>query len=197
MFKLALNKVGKRHGITFKGEVGSSVDFLDTTVTLSIEGRLTTKMYVKPTDASRYLHRRSDHSPHTFRSIPFSQFRRAVVLCSDPTEKMKCIEYISQKLVNSGFKVKEISDAKLKALNLDRTAILNADRHNYLRQSSQKKLTFLINRDSFMSKAIKQLMKDCNPDIDKLLGEETRIIVTERRNSSIASAVFAKSACIF
>ena len=107
---------------------------------------------------------------------------------------MKCIEYISQKLVNSGFKVKEISDAKLKALNLDRTAILNADRQNYSRQNSQKKLTFLINRDGFMSKAIKKLMKDCNPDIDRLLGEETRIIVAERKNSSISSAVFAKSA---
>ena len=45
-----------------------------------------------------------------------------------------------------------------------------------------------------MSKAIKKLMKDCNPDIDRLLGEETRIIVDERKNSSIASAVFAKSA---
>ena len=37
-------------------------------------------------------------------------------------------------------------------------------------------------------------MKDCNPDIDKLLGRKTRIIVAERKNCSIASAVFAKSA---
>ena len=193
MFKLALNKVGKIHGIAFKGDVGPSVDFLDTTVTLSSDGKLTTKMYVKPTDASRYLHRRSDHSPHTFRSIPFSQFRRAVVLCSDPGEKLKCIDYISKKLVNSGFKAEEISNARTKALSLDRNAILTAGRKESTKQKNQKQLTFLINRDSFMSKEIKRLMKICNPDIDKLLGTKTRIIVAERKNSSIASTVFAKS----
>ena len=36
-------------------------------------------------------------------------------------------------------------------------------------------------------------MRNCNSDIDKLLGTKTRIIVAERKNASIASAVFAKS----
>ena len=192
VFRQTLNAVGKGHGITFKGEVGASVDFLDTTVTLHPDGTLTTKMYVKPTDASRYLHRRSDHSPHTFRSIPFSQFRRAVVLCSDPQEKLKCIEYIGQKLKNSGFKKDEIDEAKKKALSLNRDIILTTDRLQS-KQNDDKKLTFLINRDGFMSKEIKKLMKECNPDINKLLGKETRIVVAERKNCSIASEVFAKS----
>ena len=115
------------------------------------------------------------------------------MLCSDPEEKMRCIAYISQKLVNSGFKAQEISDAKIKALSLDRSAILTAGRNKGPQKNSQKQLTFLINRDDFMSKAIKKLMKNCNPDINKLLGTKTRIIIAERKNSSIASAVFAKS----
>ena len=193
IFRLALNEVGREYGITFKGEVGCAVDFLDTTVTLHPDGRLTTKMYVKPTDASRYLHRRSDHSPHTFRSIPFSQFRRAVVLCSDPEEKMKCMEYIGQKLFNSGFNDEEIKIAKQKALNLNRETILSEDR-SQVNMNEDKKLTFLINRNGFMSQKIKKLMNDCNPDIDKLLGRKSRIVVAERRNCSIASSVFAKSA---
>ena len=53
MFKLILNEVGREHGITFKGEVGSSVDFLNITVTLHPDGKLTTRMYVKPTDATQ------------------------------------------------------------------------------------------------------------------------------------------------
>ena len=72
-FKEALNRVGTEHGITFKGEVGTSVDFLDVSVTLN-DSHFCTKMYIKPTDASRYLHRRSDHGGHTFKSIPTPNF---------------------------------------------------------------------------------------------------------------------------
>ena len=193
LFKQTLNTVGDPHGITFTGEVGKSVDFLDTTVTLHQDGKITTKMFVKPTDASRYLHRRSDHSPHTFRSIPFSQFRHAVVICSGREEKLECVEYISKKLTNSGFKAQEISTAITKALKLDRNAILTTDRSQMYKKNDQKQLTFLINRDSHMVKELKNLMRDCNHDINRLLGVDTRIIVAERKNSSIASAVFAKS----
>ena len=193
-FQSALNEIGTKHGITFKGSVGKSVDFLDTTITLNPDSSLSTKMYVKPTDATRYLNRRSDHSPHTFVSIPFSQFRRAVVLCSDPTEKIKCMDYIAEKLLNSGFKVEEINVAKEKALQLDRNKILSTDRSNQRsKNSKEKQLTFLINRDGFMCREIKKIVKECKNDIERLLGENTRIIVAERKNSSIGSEVFAKS----
>ena len=120
LFKAALNEIGRNVGITFKGEVGTSVDFLDVTVELTKHGHFNTKLYTKPTDASRYLHRRSDHGLHTFTSIPFSQFRRAVVLCSNTFERDESIEYISQKLRDSGYKTEEIENAKTKALELDR-----------------------------------------------------------------------------
>ena len=116
--------MGTDHGITFKGSVGKSVDFLDCTVDLKPNGCLTTKLYTKPTDASRYLNRRSDHSPHTFGSIPYSQFRRAALLCSDVEEKFECMQYISEKLINSDFKQEEIEKAKKKALKLKRTEML-------------------------------------------------------------------------
>ena len=90
-FLSILNKVGKIFGITFKGNAGKSVQFLDVTTTL-INKTIETTMFVKPTDSSRYLNRRSDHSQHTFRGIPFSQFRRAVVICSNFGEKINCIE---------------------------------------------------------------------------------------------------------
>ena len=193
LFKSTLNEIGSQHGITFKGDVGKAVDFLDITINIHPDGSLTTKMYVKPTDATRYLNRRSDHSPHTFRSIPYSQFRRAVVLCSDPMEKAKCIDYITVKLINSGFSEEDIQNAKRKALTLNRDIILAADRSSQQRSDTTKQLTFLINRDDFMSKEIKRIVKECKPDIEKLLGEDTRIVVAERKNSSIATNVFAKS----
>ena len=122
-FKAVLNEVGDQHGITFKGEVGASIDFLDVSVTLN-DSHFTTKMYVKPTDASRYLHRRSDHAAHTFKSIPYTQFRRAVLLCSEQKQKMECIEYIAEKLRNSGYKTAEIEDAKKRALSLKRCDLM-------------------------------------------------------------------------
>ena len=123
LFKTVLNKVGTKHGITFKGEVSTSVDFLDVLVTLN-DSHFSTSMYVKPTDASRYLHRRSDHARHTFKSIPYTQFRRAVLLCSEAQQKDECIEYIAGKLRNSGYKNEEIENAKIRALNLKRSDLL-------------------------------------------------------------------------
>ena len=196
VFKGTLNKVGKVSGITFKGEVGKSVDFLDMTISLLPDGNLKTKLFVKPTDATRYLNRRSDHSPHTFRSIPFSQFRRAAILCSNSEEKVECMEYIAEKLRNSGFKNFEIENAKQKAMAINRDVVLTERRDQTQRASgndSGKQLTFLINRNGYMCKEIKKVLKQCNPDIDRLLGEKTRIVVAERKNCSIGSAVFAKS----
>ena len=116
-----------------------------------------------------------------------------MVLSSDTDDRLKCIEYIDQKLRNSGFHDDEIKSAKQKALTLNRDTILNQDR-SVVHKSDDKKLTFLINRDGYRSQEIKKVKRGCNPDIDKLLGGKTRIVVAERKNSSIASAVFAKSA---
>ena len=121
--------------MTFKGDVDASVDFLDVTVRLT-KNRFFTTMYVKPTDASRYLHRRSDHAAHTFKSIPYSQFRRAIVLCSEDEERIKCIDYMADKLKNSGYKPDEILNAKKKALTLNRTDLLKGN----LNQIQQRKM---------------------------------------------------------
>ena len=61
------------------------------------------------------------------------------------------------------------------------------------KETSDKQLTFLINRNGYMVKEIKKVIKECNQDIDRLLGTRTRIIIAERNNSSIGSDVFAKS----
>ena len=137
--------------------------------------------------------RRSDHSPHTFTSIPFSQFRRAVVLCSDKDETRRCMDYISEKLINSGFKNDEIKNARDKAMLLNRHDILDPSKKKKVKPAdADKKLTFLIYRNDFMVKNIKRVVKECQPDIDRLIGK-TRIVVAERRNGNIGSGVFAKS----
>ena len=193
LFKAALNEIGSNVGITFKGDVGTSVDFLDVTVTLTKHGHFNTKLYTKPTDASRYLHRRSDHGLHTFTSIPFSQFRRAVVLCSNDLEREESIKYISQKLKESGYKKEEIENAKVKALELDRRKILDPD-DSIKKEEHAKQIIFTINHDRYMNKKIKEVVQGCQNEINELLGADTRLIIAERRNTNIASSLFAKSA---
>ena len=55
-----------------------------------------------------------------------------------------------------------------------------------------KTLTFVINRNDYMMNEIKKILRECQPDIDRLLGKN-KIIVAERRNGNIASNVFAKA----
>ena len=123
IFLNAVNGIGKDFGVTFTGECGGEVVFLDVKVSNTWEG-LETTMYIKPTDSARYLHRRSGHSRHTFTGIPFSQFRRAVVICSTENEKQQCIERMEKKFVDSGYAAEDLQEAKEKALALDRRSIL-------------------------------------------------------------------------
>ena len=69
-----------RYSFTLKGRAGKSVDFLDTKTKLR-NGKVVMKTYFKPTDANKYLNRKSNHPPHIFNSIPNSQFRRVIVTC--------------------------------------------------------------------------------------------------------------------
>ena len=45
-----------------------------------------------------------------------------------------------------------------------------------------------------MNKKIKDILSDCQNEINQLLGGNVRLIVAERRNLNIASSLFAKSA---
>ena len=195
LFVAAMNRIGSQvYGITFTGAVGSTVDFLDVSITLKPHGKLETKLFVKPTDASRYLHRRSDHGSHTFRSAPFSQFRRAVVICSNDVDKNQSISYMAKKFLDSGYHQTEVDTAKEKALSLDRMEIFKKyGSKPSSRKQSTKQLTFIINRDDHMAKNIKRILNENKFDIETLLGGPTRLIVAERRNSNIASMLFAKS----
>ena len=59
-----------------------SINFFD--VQLKINGdKISTDLYVKPTDTHQYLHASSCHAFHTKRSIPYGQAHRLNRICSD------------------------------------------------------------------------------------------------------------------
>ena len=195
-FKLFLNNfnvVGSEFGITLKGEVSEIVNFLDVT-TMLINKEIRTCLFIKPTDAQRFLHRKSDHSMHTFKSTPYSQFRRAMILCSDPCDQQHFIDYMFKKFVDSGYRDDELQCQKEKALQIDRLAVLdNARNNNYISKKKEGALTFVINHDRKGSSEIRRIVRDNQEMIDYLFGKEMKIVVAERRSPNTASLLFAKS----
>ena len=135
------------------------VNFLDVS-TMLIGNYIRTCLYVKPTDAKRYLHRKSDHSLHTFRSTPYSQFRRAVIICSDPDDRDYFIDVMLQKFVDSGYSRDVLIAAKEKALMIDRMDVLrNTNLDNPNSQAESDSLFFVINHDKIGSSQIRKLMR--------------------------------------
>ena len=192
LFKKTLNTIGGMSNFTLKGSVGQSIEFLDVKLTLS-DDKVETAVYIKPTDSDRYLNRRSDHSAHVFKGIPFSQFRRAVVICSSDAEKRRCIEYMENKFLHSGYSETELQECKTRALALDRDTIL-AEHRNSMEQSQDSDiLTFVINHDPHMAKLLKNFLSSKQDLLQLLIGNK-RIVISERRNPNTASLLFAKSA---
>ena len=193
VFLNSVNEVGRQYGIILKGEVNDMINFLDVT-TMLVGNSIRTCLYVKPTDAKRYLHRKSDHSPHTFKSTPYSQFRRVVVICSDPDDRDYFINCMFSKFVDSGYAPDDLLVARDKALLLDRMDILrNASLDSPKPLTGSDSLTFVINHDRIGSSQIRKLMKDNQDMINYLFGKEIKVIVAERRNPNTSSLLFAKS----
>ena len=72
----------KDKNIDIESTMGSSANYLDVTI-INDNGRLTTKVYHKPTADAYYLPYTSDHPHRYHRNIPYSALVRAARLCSN------------------------------------------------------------------------------------------------------------------
>ena len=93
----------------------SSVAFFDTTVSLK-DGKISTDLYVKPTDTHQYLLSSSCHPYHTKRSIPYSLGLRLRRICSNDTAFNKRCDELAEHLKKRRYKEKlilrEVNKAK-------------------------------------------------------------------------------------
>lgn len=77
------NSEGHKSHIKFTSHFSKeTVNFLDTSVTLGLDGTLSTRLFDKPTASHRFLHRSSYHTPHVLKSLPKSQFIRIRRICT-------------------------------------------------------------------------------------------------------------------
>ena len=80
----------------------TSINFLDLTVSL-IGRKVTTDLYVKPTDSHEYLHSSSCHPYHYKKGIPYSQALRLNRICSDPSSFDRRCNDLEKWLIERGY----------------------------------------------------------------------------------------------
>ena len=74
-----IGKLNQKHpSIKLEHQISNkAIDFLDTTTVYNDEdNKLQTKLYRKPTDRQKYLHRKSEHPTNLKINIPYSQALR-------------------------------------------------------------------------------------------------------------------------
>ena len=174
-----------------KCEFGGTISFLDVSVS-NITDKNCTDIYSKPTDTHRYLHRSSFHPSHTFTGIPFSQMRRAVLICSTNYLRDLAISNMISYFSACGYKSDLLEEARLKAVALVRDDLLNIHGNQSAQSSgsNNKPLCFILPHSSDVSK-IKKFVYSCLDDIKALTGA-SRIIFSQKRNPNTASLLFNK-----
>lgn len=80
----------------------TSISFLDTEVVLS-EGRLLSKLYVKPTDKNTLLRYESAHPRRMVNSLPHSQLLRVKKIVSVPTVLEETLKGMGDKFIQRGY----------------------------------------------------------------------------------------------
>ena len=184
-----VNKVGKRFGLTFTGVCAKNFEFLDA-ITSILVGIIKTTMFIKPTDACRYLNRSSFHSKHTFTGMPYSQYRRAAVICSDIDDRKQHILRMERKFVDSGFKEHDLKGCHDRAMALDRNELLMA--YNKPKDSQGVQVvTCVINQDPDLKRELNKFFREYDQQIKRALGD-VKLVVSERRHANISSLLFQK-----
>lgn len=91
-----------------------SIHFLDTCISLS-DNKLSSSLYVKPTDKNSFLHAKSYHTLSLKKSLPYSQFLRIKRICSSPTDFEKEAQKLSDQFIARGYPVSWLNTALSRA----------------------------------------------------------------------------------
>ena len=100
-----------------------AVPFLDTHTHIK-DNKIHTDLYTKPTDSNRYISPKSNHPPHTFKSIIYGQTLRLRRICSQNEYFLKRAAELASHLIASGYSRKEIAPIMTSISNMDRNALL-------------------------------------------------------------------------
>ena len=189
-----LNDFMSGYGLVFdkkKTQIGKSVDFLDIKVDIS-SGSLVTDIFIKPTDSPNLLHRLSFAPNHLFKAIPYSQYRRASIISSTNELKESQFKRITTKLTNNGYSEKDLVQPKFKALNVNRSEILNKCTPHRVEKPPEQNTniisfvsTFNCHIDSYRT-----FFNEHKDELNALIGPH-KIIMSTRKNPNLKDVLFS------
>ena len=192
-FVSSFNLFAKDYGINFdKHSFGDTVNFLDVIVSNNT-GVIVTDLYIKPTDSCRYLHRTSFHPKHTFTGIPFSQMRRAMLICSTPYLQEFAIDEMVSNFLKCGYEQDLLLAAKTRALSLLREELLTnllSNNRPINSNISATPLCFVVPYSLDVEK-VKEFVHSLSTDIYTLTGSR-QVIFSQKRNRNTGSFLFNK-----
>ena len=127
--KAFIEQLNKLHStIKFDAKYSTnSIEFLDARIYKSINGKLQTTLYTKPTDRQSYLHNKSYHPSSCKRSIAYSQALRIRRICSEDAEFKKHTDQLTEKLVQRGYDKTTIYQQIMKAEKKQRKDLLSTN----------------------------------------------------------------------
>ena len=150
---------GIHPSIKFDISSGSSINFLDTTVSIS-NGSLSTGLYRKPTDRNTLLHHDSFHPEHIKKSIVYSQALRVRRICSDGTESELELNRLRSHFLERGYKLDFVNSEIDRARIRSRESLLSKteDRHS----NRANMVPFIVTYQPLVP-TIRKILKDLNP----------------------------------
>ena len=105
----------------------SSINFLNTQIYKSDDGKLHTTVHIKPTGSQSYLHCKSYHPGASKRSIAYSQALRIRRICSEDPEDIRQTKNLIDKLGNRGYDPNKISEVVQNVYKIRREQLLKSE----------------------------------------------------------------------
>ncbi|XP_053552202.1 uncharacterized protein LOC128643241 [Bombina bombina] len=115
------NKMGLK--FTFETQL-NEINFLDVTLSGTLEGKVKTNLYRKPISGNSLLHARSCHPKHVLYAIAKGQFIRAKRNCSDIKDCHIQMGDVSRRLVQRGYPQKIVKKAHREVVGSHRSDLL-------------------------------------------------------------------------
>jgi hypothetical protein len=186
-----LNAATAPFGIRFGDfEVGSSVNFLDVTLWIDAEGLIQYKLYTKPTDSRLYLKTDSFHPGHVFDAVAYSQMVRVWKRNSTEESARSDIEKLKTDLIKCQHQPQKLEELQKKMHGNLNSGNQSSRPNNGPVESDPTTETITAVTSYFKEiPELKKLLKDLEPDISRLSGKKTRVLVASRKGRTISSTV--------
>ena len=159
------------------------VEFLDLEIFLK-DGRLTTNLYIKPTNKQLYLDFSSNHPEHCKIAIPYSQALRVVEKCSEEEDRETHFTQLKERFKIRNYPEKVITEKFEKAKKHDRRSLIFKNRKN--RNGEAKKVRFIFTHNE-SNPPIHKWVRMCKPllernAVSKEIGSKIQICTKQPKN---------------